>query len=154
MASTKSLAISSAAAPSTSRLMPMTPPKAETGSAARARLVGLEDGGAGGGAAGVGVLDDDDGAACVELADQLPAGVEVDEVVVAEFFALELVGGGDALAAAVGVEGGALVGVFAVAEGLGERVDDAEGLGELRRAKMAGPEGSAIASRVVAMAAS
>ena len=61
MASTKSLAISSAAAASTSRLMPMTPPKAETGSAARARLVGFEDGGAGGGAAGVGVLDDGDG---------------------------------------------------------------------------------------------
>ena len=36
MASTKSLAISSAAAASTSRLMPMTPPKAETGSQARA----------------------------------------------------------------------------------------------------------------------
>ena len=37
MASTKSLAISSAAASaSTARLMPMTPPKAETGSQARA----------------------------------------------------------------------------------------------------------------------
>ena len=57
-------------------------------------------------------------ASLVEFGDQLPAGVEVDDVVVAEFFALELDGGGYALAAAVGVEGGALVGVFAVAEGL------------------------------------
>ena len=63
----------------------------------------------------------------VEFADQLPAGVEIDDVVVAEFFALKLLGGGDAFAAAVGVEGGALVGVFAVAEGLGEGVDDADG---------------------------
>jgi len=36
MASTKSLAMDAAAAASTSRLMPMTPPKAEMGSAARA----------------------------------------------------------------------------------------------------------------------
>ena len=60
-------------------------------------------------------------AGSVELADQLPAGVEIDEVVVAELLALELLGGGDAGAAAVGVEGGALVGIFAVAEGLRER---------------------------------
>ncbi len=75
------------------------------------------------------MLDDGDGGVGlgVELADQLPAGVEVDDVVVAEFFALKLLGGGDALAAAVDVEGGLLVGVFAVAEGLGEGVDDADG---------------------------
>jgi hypothetical protein len=36
MASTKSLAISAAASASTARLMPITPPKAETGSQANA----------------------------------------------------------------------------------------------------------------------
>ena len=62
----------------------------------------------------------------VELADELPAGVEVDDVVVAELFALKLAGVGDAFAAAVDVECGFLVGVFAVAEGLQEGVDDAD----------------------------
>ena len=66
------------------------------------------------------MLDDDD-RGLVELLRQLPAGVEIDEVVEAEFLALELGCAGDAEAGAVGVEGGALVGVFAVAERLGER---------------------------------
>ena len=125
MASTKSLAISSAAAASTSRLMPMTPTEGGDGIGLERSEVGLEDGGAGGGSAGVGVLDDDDGG-LVELADQLPAGVEIDDVVVAKLFALELLGGGDALAAAVGVERGLLVRILAVAERLRQRVDDAD----------------------------
>ena len=69
--------------------MPMTPPKAETGSHGERFLVGLEDGVAGGGSAGIGVLDDDDGG-FVEFLRQLPAGVEIDEVVEAELFALQL----------------------------------------------------------------
>ena len=80
---------------------------------------------AGGGAAGVGVLDDDDGR-LVEFLRELPAGVEIDEVVEAELLALKLSCAGDAQAGAVGVERGALVGVFAVAEGLGEWHVDAE----------------------------
>ena len=95
------------------------------GIAGESLLVGLEDGVAGCGAAGVGVLDDDDGG-LVELLREFPAGVEVDEVVVAELFALELRCAGDAEAGAVGVERGALVGILAVAEGLGERHIDAE----------------------------
>ena len=90
------------------------------GIAGEGLLVGLEDGCAGGRAAGVGVLDDDDGG-FVKLLRQLPAGVEIDEVVEAEFLALELGCAGDAEAGAVGVERGALVGVFAVAERLGQR---------------------------------
>ena len=99
------------------------------GVAGEGLLVGLEDGCAGGRAAGVGVLDDDDGG-LVEFLGQLPAGVEIDEVVEAEFLALELGCAGDAEAGAVGVEGGALVGVFAVAQRLGEREVDAEGRGK------------------------
>ena len=63
------------------------------------------------------MLDDDDGG-FVKLADQLPAGVEVDEIVVAEFFASKLEGGGYAFAGAVGVESGALVRVLAVTQHL------------------------------------
>ncbi len=87
-------------------------------------LIGLEDGGAGGCAAGVGVLDDGDGGQVgvggLEFLGELPAGVEIDQVVEAQLFALELPGTGDAEAGAIGIEGGALVGVLAVAEGLGE----------------------------------
>jgi hypothetical protein len=64
---------------------------------------------------------------CVELGGERPAGVEIDEVVVAELLALQLVGVGDAEWCAVGVERGGLVGVFAVAERVLERGDDAEG---------------------------
>jgi hypothetical protein len=55
------------------------------------------------------VLDDDYGR-LVELLGQFPAGVEIDEVVEAQFLALKLGCAGDAEAGAVGVEGGALVG--------------------------------------------
>ena len=88
-------------------------------------FVGIENRRAGGCAARIGVLDDGDGG-LLKLFGEGPAGVEIDEVVVAEFFALELGGPGDAEAGAVGVEGGALVGVFAVAEGHGEGQIDAQ----------------------------
>ena len=81
-------------------------------------LVRLEDGAAGGGAAGVGVLDDDDGR-LVKFLREFPAGVEVDEVVEAELFALKLRCTGDAEAGTVGVERGTLVGVFAIARATG-----------------------------------
>jgi hypothetical protein len=87
--------------------------------------VGFEDRGAGGRAAGVGVLDDDDGGR-VELGGQLPAGVQIDDVVEAEFLALQLARAGDAQARAVGVERGALVRVFAVAQRLRQRQVDAQ----------------------------
>ncbi len=99
--------------------------------------VGLEDGGGDGGSAGVGVLDDGDGGgglgeggAC-EVGDEVPAGVEVDEVVEGELFASELVGGGDTSVGGVDVDGGLLVGIFAVAEGGGAGVGEAEVCGEL-----------------------
>ena len=47
-----------------------------------------------GAAARIGVLDDGDGGA-VELVDQLPGGVEIHQVVVGEFLALQLFGAGD-----------------------------------------------------------
>ena len=52
-------------------------------------LVGLQQGGAQGHAAGVGVLDDDAGRALVELLDALEGRVRVGDVVVGEFLALE-----------------------------------------------------------------
>jgi len=53
--------------------------------------------------------------------DEFPAGVEVDEVVVGELFALVLFGGGDACSGAIDIEGRLAGGVFAVTEdgGLG-----------------------------------
>jgi len=77
--------------------------------------VAVGEGGGGGAAARVGVLDDGAGGE-VEFGDELPGGIEIDKVVVAEFLALELGGIGDAVGAS-GVEGGGLVGVFAVAQG-------------------------------------
>ena len=71
------------------------------------------------GTAGIRVFDDDDGRG-VELLREFPAGIEVDEVVVAEFLALQLAGTCDAKAGGVGVERGTLMRVFAVTEGLRE----------------------------------
>ncbi len=92
--------------------------------------VGVEDVGAGGRAAGIGVLDDGDHG-LVEFLAERPAGVEVDEVVVAEFLALKLRGGGNSGAGAVDIEGGALMGVLPVAERLRERIDEAERRGKI-----------------------
>jgi hypothetical protein len=89
MASTKSLAISSAARVY-GAIDADDAAKGGDGIGGERFLIGLKDGCAGGRAAGVGVLDDDDGG-LVELLGQLPAGVEIDEVVEAEFLALELV---------------------------------------------------------------
>ena len=112
------------------------PPKALTGSQARARAVGLGQGRRRGATP--------QGLACLmmatagrlELGDQLEGGVGVVQVVVAERLALALFGGGDARAgldrAAIGpVEGGGLVRVLAVAQALapaaGERQARREG---------------------------
>ena len=62
----------------------------------------------------------------LELLRQLPAGVEIDEVVEAQFLALELCCAGNAQAGAVGIECGALVRIFAVAQRLGQRKVDAQ----------------------------
>ena len=91
--------------------------------AAQGEVPGVGEGGGGGDAAGVGVLDDDHGG-LVELGDALEGGVGVVEVVIAEFLALELAGGGDSGTVGGDVEGGLLVGVFAVAEGLAARAGE------------------------------
>ena len=85
-----------AVAASTWRLKPMTPPKAETGSHSRALAIAFGEGRLFGAAAGVGVFDDGGGGE-IELVDELPGGVEIDQVVVGELFAVELFGAGDAV---------------------------------------------------------
>ena len=65
-------------------------------------------------------------AGCVKFLHQVPAGVEIDEVVVAEFLAVELRCAGNAAAAAIGVERGALVGIFAVAQVHRQRIRNAK----------------------------
>ena len=87
--------------------------------------VSLKDGCAGGSTAGVGVLHDDRGG-LVELLHELPAGVQIDDVVEAEFLALQLARPGDAQAGAIGIKRGALVRIFAVTQGLCQRKVDAQ----------------------------
>ena len=102
------------------------------------------------------MLDDDD-SGLVELLSQLPAGVQIDEVVEAELLALELASAGDAEARAVGVERGALVGILAVAQRLGQRRLMRRVAGRLAASNSAAASGagaSAIRSSVLAMAAS
>ncbi len=101
------------------------PAECGDGIAGESLLIGLEDGGSRCGAAGVGVLDDDDGG-LVKFLREFPACVEIDEIVEAEFLSLELSCTGDAQAGAVGVERGALVGVLAITQRLGQRHVDAE----------------------------
>jgi hypothetical protein len=60
------------------------------------------------------VLDDDDGR-FPKLLRQLPAGIQVDEVIETQLLALQLRCAGNAPAGAVGVERGALVRILAVA---------------------------------------
>ena len=81
-------------------------------------VVGGEDVVAQRGAAGVGMFDDDAGGVFGEAQHGLQGGVGVGEVVVGEFFALDLFGGGERRACrlAAGVEGRLLVRVFAVAQ--------------------------------------
>ncbi len=71
------------------------------------------------------MLDDDDGR-LVEFLREFPAGIEVDKVVEAELLALQLSCAGDAEAGAIAVQGGALVRILAIAEGLGQRHVDAQ----------------------------
>ena len=89
---------------------------------------------------------------------QLPAGVQIDEVVEAEFLALELACAGDAQTGAVGIERGALVGVFAVAQRLRQREVDAQSGGQAGGVRRGGSSrraaASAIRSSVLAIAAS
>src|SRR5690606_24548643 len=82
--------------------------------------------------AGVGVLDDDTGRVCEGL-HALEGGVGVGYVVVAQFFALQLFGGGHAgfFRVALGIEGGALVRVFAVTHVLNLHELGVEGTGEV-----------------------
>ncbi len=61
------------------------------------------------------MLDDGDDR-LLEFLRQIPGGLEVDDVVVGEFLALQLAGVGHADAGAVGVHGGFLVRVLSVAE--------------------------------------
>ncbi|GJD73998.1 hypothetical protein CFIICLFH_2231 [Methylobacterium goesingense] len=113
---------------------------AEGGSriATQGTLVGLGEARPLGDAARVGMLDDRHSgrAGRVELGDALVGGVGVVEVVVGEFLALELAGGGDAGPGRAGraVEGRALVGVLSVAERLGEAA--AEGPEGWRRVRL------------------
>ncbi len=91
---------------------------------------------------------------------QLPAGVEIDQVVVAELLAVQLAGPGDAGSGTVGVERGALMRIFAVAQrhGLRHRRRAAlRGMGRRRRMNCAGASAGselAMVSRVLAMAES
>ncbi len=73
------------------------------------------------------MLDDGDGgrAGRVELGHQLEGGVRVVDIVVGEFLALHLPGGGDARAVgAVEIEGRALVRILAIAQRGGERAGE------------------------------
>ena len=72
-------------------------------------------------------------AGLAELLRQLPAGVEIDEVVEAEFLALELGAPAMPRPEPSAVEGGALVGIFAVAQRLGQRKVDAQRRGQAAR---------------------
>ena len=88
--------------------------------------------------------------------DELPAGVEIDEVVVGELLALKLRGSGDAGSGAVDVKRGGLVRIFAIAQAGG--ASGGEGAGSRRqfggRPACVSPRRAADASSVVAMAES
>ena len=116
----------------TGRLMPITPPNAETGSPAQRQFEGLRRVAAHPGAAGVVVLDDDREGAAGKVARGGPGGLEIEEIVERELLAPQLRRAGDADARpGLAVEGGALVRVLAVAQIL----DLHEGQGERRRVR-------------------
>ena len=79
-------------------------------------VVGLFDRRAAADAAGVGMLDDDDGGFVV-LADSLERGVGIEEVVVGELFALHEPGAAEGGCRGGAKEGGGLVRILAVTEG-------------------------------------
>ena len=115
MASTKSLAISSAACLVHLAIDADHAAKGGDGIRRQGFLVGLNDRGSDGRAAGIAVLDDRHGG-LLKLLDQLPGGVQIDQVVVAKFFALKLLCPGDAGARAVRIERRALVGILSITQ--------------------------------------
>src|SRR5690554_63121 len=96
------------------------------------QVIGLQNIGTDGYATGVGVLDDHAGRIGEGL-DALQGGVGVGYVVVAQFLALQLFGGGDAgfLWVAFGIERSTLVRVFTVAHILDLHELGVEGAGEI-----------------------
>ena len=78
-------------------------------------LVGLKYRGSNGRSAGIAVLDDRHGG-LLKLLDQFPGSIQIDQVVVAKFFALKLFSTGDPSARAVRIEGRALVGIFPITQ--------------------------------------
>src|SRR5690554_4292400 len=96
------------------------------------QVVGLQDVGTDGYATGVGVLDDDTGRVGKRL-NAFQGGIGVGYVVVAQFLALQLPGGGYAgfLRVVLGIEGRALVRIFAVTHVLNLHELGVEGAGEV-----------------------
>ncbi len=101
------------------------------GIAGEGGVVGVEESGLFGGAAGIVVLDDDGGGA-IEFGDEAAGGFEVDVIIVGKFFALELFGGGEAGGRLAGgdVECGGLVGIFSVAKFLFAAKGEVDAFGE------------------------
>jgi hypothetical protein len=112
--SEKISAMASARPLSTVRLATMMPPNGPA-VGLEGLVPGFEEGVGRSHAAGVGVLQDADRGA-LELADEVGRGGDIEDVVIAEFLALQLVEGLVERA----VEGGLLVRVLAVAEALGD----------------------------------
>ena len=80
---------------STGRLNARMPPNADCGSPSQASVEGVGERRGGGRPARVVVLDDD-ARRLGELAGQVQGRVEVEDVVVTQFLAVQLLGGGDA----------------------------------------------------------
>ena len=96
-------------------------------------LIGFDQRVAGGDAAGIGVLDDDDGRRAVaKFADQLQRGVGVVVIIVGEFLALDLLRLSDAARGGTDrqIEGGGLMRIFAIAQRRAQRARQAERFGE------------------------
>ena len=106
------------------RLQMMMPPKGACLSVAKALSQAALQVGIGADAAGVGVLEDGDGG-LGEFLDELGGGGDIEDVVEGEFLAVELL----EVLVEIAVEGGLLVGVFAVAEAGGDGEGDGEGAG-------------------------
>ncbi len=114
-------------------------------------LVSVGEAARGGDAAGIGVLDDR-GRRHRKILDQVPGGVDVDDVVVGELDSLELSGVGDALAGGPDpVERGGLVGILTVPElldpGAPDRVLTRPSLGGLEVARVR-RDGAVVGGRV------
>src|SRR5690554_149519 len=106
--------------------------KGGRGVGGKGQVVGLQDVGTDGHTTGVGMLDDDTGRVR-ERFDAFQRSIGVGHVVVAQFLALQLLGGGHAgfFRVALGVEGGALVRVLAVTHVLNLHELGVEGAGEV-----------------------